>query len=212
MTRKNYAIRGEIDPEITRFIEAERETVGTMWDLPAEERRQVDAMFEHIERLGRRCRDKREFDEMFYGRTVSQEYYSLLAGLAVYVRMPEAKGGTPDEPEADAAVERPAEQPATTPEKTPAAASVAPVAPAAEPARDIPGDHPFYYMFDHDPLGAGMPGYMPVPWPKRAGKDGEDKARGGKPAADAIPEKKRTRIKVRLRKLFGKFWLTIMAY
>lgn len=75
-----------MDPEIREFIETHRNDIDRLYDLPSAQRNRADEMLARLEELGRRCRNKREFDEQFYNRTLSHALYRMILDFSCYAR------------------------------------------------------------------------------------------------------------------------------
>ncbi len=74
---------------IARLIEAKRASLFDSYNLPPVERERAEMLFAEMRRVGDECRDLDEFNERFYHRTLSREYYRLMTDNGMYVR-PEA--------------------------------------------------------------------------------------------------------------------------
>jgi hypothetical protein len=79
-----------MDTEVLASIEEMRSHIYSSYDLPAAERLRADMLFAEITRVGRECRNKREFEEMFYHRTLSRDLYRMMLEFALYVRRSDA--------------------------------------------------------------------------------------------------------------------------
>ncbi len=90
MKRNNHNTPGPLHPEIRAFIDGYRKEIYTTYELPAEARLRVDALLASMEQQGRKCDSRREFEDVFYNRTMSQELYRMLSDLFCYYR-PAAK-------------------------------------------------------------------------------------------------------------------------
>ncbi len=91
MKRRNFRTASVTDPEIRAFIDTHRSDIYRLYDLPPAERSRVEGMFARLEELGSRCRNKQEFDEQFYNRTMSHELYGMILEFSGCIRRPEAQ-------------------------------------------------------------------------------------------------------------------------
>ena len=76
----------KMDAKIQRFIEEQRDYIDARYELPPQERRQAEAMFERLADFGAECRNFKDFNEQFHHRTMSQEFYSMLLNFASYIK------------------------------------------------------------------------------------------------------------------------------
>ncbi len=86
MKQRDFRNAEGMAPEIREFIETHRKDIDRLYDLPPAQRNRVDEMFTRLEELGRECRNKREFDEQFYNRTMSHALYRMIMEFSRYSR------------------------------------------------------------------------------------------------------------------------------
>jgi hypothetical protein len=74
-----------------KSIEARREALYRHYDLPGDARRRAEALFERMERFGRECRNRAEFEHKLATQTLGGEYNSLLVEFTAFVKEPKIK-------------------------------------------------------------------------------------------------------------------------
>ena len=77
-----------MDMEIIQSIEAMREALYRHYDLPDDARIKAESLFARMERFGRECRDRSEFERKFATQTLRSEYNNLFVEFTAYVKDP----------------------------------------------------------------------------------------------------------------------------
>jgi hypothetical protein len=75
-----------MNTEIKEWIDRRRGEIDATYDLPPEERRNVEAMFVLLELMGDRCHSLAEFNRRFTTQTIYQEYNTLLLMFGLYMK------------------------------------------------------------------------------------------------------------------------------
>lgn len=71
------------------WVDVRRQTVSTMYTLPAAEQQRADAFFAKTEALAATCADQAAFEQQMETSGLNKEYNDLLASFGKYVKMPD---------------------------------------------------------------------------------------------------------------------------
>jgi hypothetical protein len=76
----------EMNAGVLASIEEMRSHFYSNYDLPPAERLKAEMLFADIKRACRECRSRKEFEEMFYHRTLSRDLYRMMLDFSFYIR------------------------------------------------------------------------------------------------------------------------------